>query len=511
MDIKGTVTNSMNVSNHLSEFGMGSGQFKQLDRLDGEMDNKYFGTSLFEIASNIKVSYDKEVQENGLADSFYSYMKAKMETQPNPENMITEDSSFIPEYITGNLADILTEKNVVIKSKINSENVLSLVENYSKAYGIKSCFNGNNLVKDLILSNLSDEVKKKCLTLIKDAFDERISGLTGDTSYTSKAFKEAMADAVAGKNADKLLKLTDRYVKITKQLEAMQTKNKSITYDPNSYMHGIKHIPARVIEMGTNDYYGNGKFDNLAKQQTGNCYAHGYINNMLNTDFGREYINNLIVKTGDIISVYLPGAAEKNLPAPSGDGIYTYTPRDIDMRSYRESVGDGDFTAFMLAVTDYRRELTGKKNVSSRGGNPQIFNELIFGKEYSENSSNSVMINNPVDKQHLNMGDFDEYAKGKMEEIKEYFNNERGYLNVDFDRYIKGSNITNTEVYSKKSGDEKPVKSYLNVPHAYSIKEINDDRVVLSDSNCPEYAYIMTPSQFVKVFTVTYNEKPTNY
>ena len=124
---------------------------------------------------------------------------------------------------------------------------------------------------------------------------------------------------------------------------------------------------------------GNGKFDKPTYQTTGNCWAHAGINALISTEAGKVYLDKIIHKNSNgTISVYLPGAKADGLPTPNGDGIYTYTEKTILDRYEDTSFGDGDYTALMLAIEDYRKEAQNDPNATSESGSLKEFRHLIF-------------------------------------------------------------------------------------------------------------------------------------
>lgn len=105
---------------------------------------------------------------------------------------------------------------------------------------------------------------------------------------------------------------------------------------------------------------GNGKIDKPAKQISNDCWLVGGINSLSVTDAGQKLLNNNIYKDENkhIIAIHLQEAENKKLPQPNGDGIYTFTEKEIFDAQKRNSEqglvsGDGDITAFALAIDSY--------------------------------------------------------------------------------------------------------------------------------------------------------------
>jgi hypothetical protein len=259
----------------------------------------------------------------------------------------------------------------------------------------------------------------------------------------------------------------------------------------------------------------------------GNCWIHAGINNMLQNPKGKEIINNLIYKNTEngSVTVYLPGAAEKGFPKPNGDGMYTYSEAKLLNSSLNISMGDGDYTAFILAINDFRAE---SQNNYDDGGKFDEFCEIVLGEDtvstmVSGNESwcqemkiaftnlknlyKTALAGNFLDDETeksyekklekitselelLKISEI-ENPNERYNKIREKFEDENFilYASVDNDTNLHGE-LENNNVFETISG------------HAYTILEMNEDSVVLEESNHPGERITYKIEDFMEIFTV---------
>lgn len=277
-----------------------------------------------------------------------------------------------------------------IMPRINADNVLEVLDEYKKLSDEKNTKLGvklddETLIEAILDETISKEKKKEYINHIKNALIEKMNRVGGDTENLSKIFEKAINKVLnhpTGLQSSKTLdELVNTFIDTINKLKEM--KDASWKYSiSESYIEAVKIVLGKN-GIDVSDIVGNGKFDNPAEQMTGNCWAHAGINAMMQTEAGRSYLNNLIIKNNitGAISIYLPGAEKQELPKPNGDGIYTYTEEEIAKRVLNTSRGDGDYTAFMLAIEDFRKEVTNDANATSESGSISNFCNLIFGTD----------------------------------------------------------------------------------------------------------------------------------
>ena len=148
---------------------------------------------------------------------------------------------------------------------------------------------------------------------------------------------------------------------------------------------------------------GNGKIDKPAKQISNNCWLVGGLNSLTTSKTGQTLIENNLVKDNNkhIFAIHLQEAENKHLPAPKGDGIYTFTEKEVfdaQKRNSKEGLvsGDGDVAAFALAIEEYLKvsnngQLAGDKTHFSDGAKVSRLYEIITGEERKtfENENNT--------------------------------------------------------------------------------------------------------------------------
>ena len=282
------------------------------------------------------------------------------------------------------------------------------------------------------------------------------------------------------------------------------------------------------FSMSMNMDYSNGYFDKNSTQMAGNCWIHAGINNMLQNPKGKEIINNLVYKNKEngSVTVYLPGAAEKGFPKPNGDGMYTYSEAKLLNSSFNISMGDGDYTAFILAINDFRAE---SQNRHDDGGKFDEFCEIVLGEDTGntivngneswcretkiaftnlKNLYKTALAGNFLDDETeksyekklekitselelLKISEI-EHPNERYNKIREKFEDKNFILfaSVDNDTNLHGE-LENNDVFETISG------------HAYTILEMNEDSVVLEESNQPGERITYKVEDFMEIFTIS--------
>ena len=448
------------------------------------------------------------------------------------------------------------KENAPAKEKADSDFLGNLWELNNNA-DLTHLLNNTEILKSLIMDFLDSgmDISEKIdyMTRTKTSFDNYIRSFTGDAGFLSKMFDRAivLSNKILGHGdsyekemlASSLCQIIRTYISTAEQLTLLDKKNDECTKDFSDYMHGIKYLP--VIDLRNNnlnkdDFYGNGYFDNYAKQKTGNCWAHGCLNNMLSNDAGRQYLNNLVVKSHGKISVYLPGAKDKNEPQPAGDGIYTYTEQEISKYYNRESMGDGDYTCFMMAITEYRRkhpDIDSQGNVynKSSGGHYENFINLVFGEDLKKempetevinlnyknayyltyydlwnNYSNDSIVYDKEKRTELRMKLMHEKIQQRYERFVELYRKNDGFFSTSIN-YVPtdiDGNFLRTKVPVQIPGEKEPQFLPFMTNHAYSILEVRDDCIIMQESNHPSYKFMVTPKQFITEFQIIHIPYP---
>lgn len=353
---------------------------------------------------------------------------------------------------------------------------------------------------------------------IKDKLIERSNNLGVDVSVLNQEFEKAFEESTTGMLAkvgyidtENLDTLVNEYMNRIDTMEKMDVaaRERWLKEQGLSYVLEDEALEQSFNDAGVNleDSLGDGKINKPSIQITGNCWAHAGLNAFAATPKGQELINNLVTKRNGVVSVRLPEAAQKGLPKPNGDGIYTFTEHEILSGTTVQSVGDGDVTAVMLAIEKYFTEigenesseirtngnkpyrmfeiLTGKKNDIYMVDDPYIFSDIevldgVSTTLYNEQSNKN------------NMGD------AHYQVLKKYL--QRGECAI----YISFSSGTNPEHETSaesldlnyaKSNNEQP---YISDNHGYAVMKMDDGFVYLKESNDPKVIIKMPKEEFVK-------------
>lgn len=236
-------------------------------------------------------------------------------------------------------------------------------------------------------------------------------------------------------------------------------------------------VASNIDNDNFNDLLGNGELGTNTVQQIGNCWLHADINAVLQTEKGKEYLNKLISKdpkSGDI-TVFLPGAKAKGLPQPKGDGIYTYSEKDLLKRIKDTTEGDGDYTALICAVEDYIRENSEDTNANTESSiNPNYSREEIQKVIFGAGFTTTEDIN--------------------YDDLKDKINSKKYAISCGL--------ALNKEVIGERNG--KPYK--LLDQHAYTIVAMDDKTVTLMESNEPNNPIKVSKDEFMKMSRINISD-----
>lgn len=131
-------------------------------------------------------------------------------------------------------------------------------------------------------------------------------------------------------------------------------------YDNNLLKAAVeKRIVDENIQVLNPDNYdidlGNGEYDKPATQETELCWAHSGINVLDLTEEGKILLNSnkYYDKRTGVFAIHLQEAEDNGLHG----GIYVITPDELEMEGKSLSSGEGDVTAWMVAIKRYFDEM----------------------------------------------------------------------------------------------------------------------------------------------------------
>lgn len=131
-------------------------------------------------------------------------------------------------------------------------------------------------------------------------------------------------------------------------------------YDNNLLKTAVeKRIADENIQALNPDNYsvdlGNGEYDKPATQETELCWAHSGINVLDLTEEGKILLNSnkYYDKRTGVFAIHLQEAEDNGLHG----GIYVITPDELEMEGKSLSSGEGDVTAWMVAIKRYFDEM----------------------------------------------------------------------------------------------------------------------------------------------------------
>jgi len=405
---------------------------------------------------------------------------------------------------------------------INSGNVVDVL----KSYDAKSP--GETLIEAIFDElGMSSEKQIASVKHIKDALVARCNNLGVDASILTQEFDKAFEDATTGALAsigyvdtDKLDSLVNEFVNRIDTMEKMDKaarerylQEEGYTKIPDDLKADLSNDVKEITGNG-DDAFGNGKIDSPAMQMDGNCWAHAGLNAIAATPAGKEILNNLVTKRAGVIAVRLPEAAQKGLPKPNGDGIYTFTEFDVANGTTTQSMGDGDVTAVMLAINKYFEE-TGENDGSENrtvGGTATRMFEIISGqkaKSYAVMGNKMLIDGGSVEKVRIPEGvSHMMYSDMPLENthysaLQNMLNNSEGALYITFKESVVPEGDTNSAALDRDYNEDNSNSPYISRHHAYAVTKMDDEFVYLVESNNPNAVIKMPKDEFMeKVYQV---------
>ncbi len=258
------------------------------------------------------------------------------------------------------------------------------------------------------------------------------------------------------------------YERIKKRKQMAETGEKSLRlietpYDnkklEKSVQNYLKENNINEVKSDTTDL-GNGKFDKIATQQTNTCWALAGINSLLSTEKGKELLETNLYydKETGVFAIHLQEAEENGLH----DGIYIVTPEEIAKESAGLAEGEGDVTAYLIAIEKYFEEVR---------NNPEL-------QEKMESKNSSV---NKMEEGNYNFRFFEILTGGQCSQYS-YFDNFQVTEGITNGEGVSFNYETIYDMAKNKNG--AIVLTIGN--HAISVIGAKDGKLLIQESNNDE-------------------------
>ena len=425
----------------------------------------------------------------------------KIETKENNADKLentTDTKVNDAQTIANNLADDInglgTGKNFMNNIKqINGDNVAEVLEKYQEKSG------GESLIQATMDEVGLDMVtKKQAVNHIKNALAENLSDESSYEFRTTfeKELEQATstfsAKTVGYVEAKELDKLTNEIMPEVEHKTKIRSASNDF-YTQNADTINARNASADKIADKDNlntKVFANGKINDInSKQTTGSCASHAALNNFSRSSQGQELLqNNMYVdpETG-VVSIYLPEAAQKGYPKGKGDGIYTYDKQDI-LNNRHNSKGDGDTSAYLLAMGDYLKESENEDIGDGLSGYRPY--EILTGEkaEYDIFSDNKCDYSNHSEK----FREDPELQSLYWVQLKKDIKNEAA-ITVNFE-----SSINTDKNLNMKYANGSKEKPFASDRHAYQVVDLTNTDVLLEESNNPGKKIKIDKNDYVK-------------
>lgn len=385
--------------------------------------------------------------------------------------------------------------------QITADNVIEILNTYDDKSKHES-------LAEAIFDEVGLSMNKRIESVnhIKDALIARSQQLGVDVTILNSQFESEVDNATTGAlasigyvdtdNLDRIINTYKERIQTMGSLSAAARQKYMDELGFTTYTTEQLDIVGQMADVSgiTNksDLTGDGTLSTNGKQMTGNCWAHAGLNSMLATPQGAEIVNNLITKKNGVISVKIPEAANKGLPQPKGDGIYTFSEQDLTDGFVNQSMGDGDVTALMLAINQYFEDAGLKDGLANRmDGNygARMF-EILTGQKF-ENFHYSI-----PDGIGCTCGVSDRLYNN----MKELLENGAGAITVSFK-----DGTTDTSVsaqFQTLQGGITDGNALISDGHAYSVQRMDDNNVYLIESNNPDKIIVLSKADFEQIALV---------
>lgn len=429
------------------------------------------------------------------------------EALANIEETSKIEGEAIAETLYSSIRGIGTKKDDYFTgmNSINSKNIVAVLNSYDKKSPKESLVNA--MFNEYCIR---PKTKITALRIIQTALMKRAVKIGADVTLLNEKFQQEIDNATTGMlaklgyvNTDSLDAVIKQYVERLEAVDALNKASQEKYIELNSnvgidesveawYKNYLKDFPTTY-----EDVIGDGKIpkDNKAIQKTGNCWAHAAINALAANPVTREMLNNLVSKNSYVVSVKLQEAANKGLPKPKGDGIYSFSEGNLTIGFRDQSMGDGDVTAIMMAVSQYFTEIGENPEMSSNNMNGNLsyrLLEILLGKKAELNLDYTISEGIKVSTITGNIWYFKNLEKMIM--------NKEGIAVVNF---IEHANNQQDNPDVKLIGN-----AVLHDGHSYAIMDIDKSCVYLRDSNHPEGIIKMGKKTFVDLVMSVATFKP---
>ena len=279
------------------------------------------------------------------------------------------------------------------------------------------------------------------------------------------------------------------------------------TYNKNELKKAIKnHIKENNIKTiehsAENIDIGNGQFDKVATQKTELCWAHAGLKTLLLTEKGKELIENnryYDKKTG-VFAIHLQEAENNGFHK----GIYIITPEDIANEGGNLSTGEGDVTAYMIAIKKYFEEVRknpelyekmekDKKSVRDvdLGNYPFRFFEILTGTTASQYNY-----------------DFKDFQDGignslaedlEFEKIEQILNKKAGAIIISFNGHAMSViGIKDNKLLVQESNNSKEFMSGYKNPQGEMFTLVQDGESPIYELSRENYEYYINTVSYLK-------------
>lgn len=484
---------------------------------DGNVDETSISVSSSELAAQKLLAYFDGYTNDCLPVDSYSQTELNSNKSNSLENkknkyLITSQKSMMlkkmeknkkeGEELAKKLIELLSTEDSsfgeILLEKVNSQNLIPLLDVFVD-------LNNSNTLIETICEISDNSIKEKLLVLIKDKLKQRSSELGIKVKALELSFSHIQEKIIDNDSKDldsdikKLVKICNSYSKKIKNKEQkLLDKASTVTleeqlkarYKEENFeskflrfcVEGFDKLRRLSPSAPDVDFLGDGSLDNNARQMAGNCWLLGMFFSMCATPEGSEIVDSLSVPNGANIISIIPEARCNGL---KNGGLFEATVGERIKGTFKHSIGEGDITAYSLAVKKYFTEI-GENDGDINGNTIYRGFEIISGDKVERYKDANIPMGVGISINIL--------SKGLYNNMQTLHNNGKAAFQIEFNVFCNKLKDATLVDHNYKPVEGKP---FISEKHAYAIVKIEKDFIYLQESNHPDSYIKLTQKEFL--------------
>lgn len=462
----------INSSNNENTLDSGKLYLEYLDNLDGKIDNKLFGKSIFD-SPDIKKEIEKyrEQYNEAAATQLTQYESCNNEQKVSRWWLNPKCTSFIDYLKNWTLRKTQTESKDLVQNDLSTKEIAKFLK---ESTPIDSKEKAEQFVKYLLQINNSNYLDIIDSTSNDNDNDDFILRSIESSAYFDQETKDELLDFANSRKYRNALRTANNIKGVEFELKSLGKNLPDVEIIRNELNSENDEIFSSAVDK-INDLKNEITFrdgvytPDSIRQVSGVCLTCAAFNSLAHKSWGKEYLDKIFEKS-----------AEGIIKIPSINAEIEVSDNDIVENLKDSAVGDADLMALLTALhkSEAKDINYGLKN-GSDGATIEDFAKLFFSKE--EAYQRSFIINDGHKPGIARFGNEKYYSLSELAPEERY----KSLLKVFNDKDSKCLLIAEKD------------------SHALSIKSMSESRVILGDSNNPNHDIVVRPSEFLTKYTIS--------